>query len=78
MPRGGTAINAGRKDRLLKGILPGEVSPGGFKYPHAAITHPLRRGPTPIAQNEPAMEPSAMTAASATRAPMMPTTTMSR
>src|SRR6267154_587557 len=43
---------------------------GGFKYLHAAVAHPSRRGPTPMAQNEPATEPSAMTAASATRAPM--------
>ncbi|WP_247838205.1 HlyD family secretion protein [Bradyrhizobium sp. 200] len=43
-----------------------------------AIVHRSRRGPTPMAQNEPATEPSAMTAASATRAPMMPTMTMSR
>jgi len=39
---------------------------------------PLFWRPRTMAQNEPATEPSAMTAASATRAPMMPTTTMSR
>jgi DHA2 family multidrug resistance protein len=43
-----------------------------------AIAHRSRRGPAPIAQNEPATEPSAMTAASAIRAPTMPTMTMSR
>jgi hypothetical protein len=49
-----------------------------FKYPDATITPALSFGPMPMAQNDPTTEPSAMTAASATRAPTMPTITMSR